>query len=106
MKKIMDTSDTISDIKRVMLDFLKQDLPAKEARAKVDIETEAHDYILYGSYDYEGSTKDDELLCIRISVHGDHVSVTDEYENVVVVADTTVPADALKDYLVDFYSEE
>ena len=105
-EKIMDTADTISDIKRVMLDFLKQDLPAKEARAKVDIETEAHDYILYGSYGYEGSTKDDELLCIRISVHGDHVSVTDEYENVVVVADTTVPADALKDYLEDFYSEE
>ncbi len=105
-EKIMDTADTISDIKRVMLDFLKQDLPAEEARAKVDIETEAHDYILYGSYDYEGSTKDEEVLCIRISVHGDHVSVTDEYENVVVVADTTVPADALKDYLVDFYSEE
>lgn len=105
-EKIMDTADTISDIKRVMLDFLKQDLPAKEARAKVDIETEAHDYILYGSYGYGGSTKDEEVLCIRISVHGDHVSVTDEYENVVVVADTTVPADALKDYLVDFYSEE
>lgn len=104
-EKIMDTADTISDIKRVMLDFLKQDIPAMEARAKVDIETEAHDYILYGSYGYEGSTKDDELLCIRISVHGDHVSVTDEYENVVVVADTTVPADALKDYLEDFYSE-
>lgn len=105
-EKIMDTADTISDIKRVMLDFLKQDLPAKEARAKVDIETEAHDYILYGSYGYGGSTKDEEVLCIRISVHGDHVSVTDEYENVVVVADTTVPADALKDYLEDFYSEE
>lgn len=105
-EKIMDTIDTISDIKRVMLDFLKRDPPAMEARAKVDIETEAHDYILYGSYGYEGSTKDDELLCIRISVHGDHVSVTDEYENVVVVADTVVPADALKDYLEDFYSEE
>lgn len=104
-EKIMDTADTISDIKRVMLDFLKQDIPAMEARAKVDIETEAHDYILYGSYGYEGSTKDEEVLCIRISVHGDHVSVTDEYENVVVVADTTVPADALKDYLEDFYSE-
>ena len=105
-EKIMDTADTISDIKRVMLDFLKLDPPAMEARAKVDIETEAHDYILYGSYYYEGSTKDEEVLCIRISVHGDHVSVTDEYENVVVVADTTVPADALKDYLEDFYSEE
>ena len=104
-EKIMDTADTISDIKRVMLDFLKLDPPAMEARAKVDIETEAHDYILYGSYYYEGSTKDEEVLCIRISVHGDHVSVTDEYENVVVVADTTVPADALKDYLEDFYSE-
>ena len=103
-EKIMDTADTISDIKRVMLDFLKLDPPAMEARAKVDIETEAHDYILYGSYYYEGSTKDEEVLCIRISVHGDHVSVTDEYENVVVVADTTVPADALKDYLEDFYS--
>ena len=105
-EKIMDTADTISGIKRVMLDFLKLDPPAMEARAKVDIETEAHDYILYGSYYYEGSTKDEEVLCIRISVHGDHVSVTDEYENVVVVADTTVPADALKDYLEDFYSEE
>lgn len=105
-EKIMDTADTISDIKRVMLDFLKLDPPAMEARAKVDIETEAHDYILYGSYYYEGSTKDEEVLCIRISVHGDHVSVTDEYENVVVIADTTVPADALKDYLEDFYSEE
>ena len=105
-EKIMDTADTISGIKRVMLDFLKLDIPAMEARAKVDIETEAHDYILYGSYGYEGSTKDEEVLCIRISVHGDHVSVTDEYENVVVVADTTVPADALKDYLEDFYSEE
>ena len=105
-EKIMGTADTISDIKRVMLDFLKLDPPAMEARAKVDIETEAHDYILYGSYYYEGSTKDEEVLCIRISVHGDHVSVTDEYENVVVVADTTVPADALKDYLEDFYSEE
>ena len=104
-EKIMDTADTISDIKRVMLDFLKQDPPTMESRAKVDIETEAHDYILYGSYYYEGSTKDEEVLCIRISVHGDHVSVTDEYENVVVVADTTVPADALKDYLEDFYSE-
>ena len=103
-EKIMDTADTISGIKRVMLDFLKLDPPAMEARAKVDIETEAHDYILYGSYYYEGSTKDEEVLCIRISVHGDHVSVTDEYENVVVVADTTVPADALKDYLEDFYS--
>jgi hypothetical protein len=89
-----------------MLDFLAQSLPAKEARAKVDIETEAHDYILYGSYDYEGSTKDEEVLCIRISVYGNHVSVTDVYENVVVVADTTVPADALKDYLEDFYSLE
>ena len=105
-EKIMDTADTVLDIKRVMLDFLKQDPPDMEARAKVDIETEAHDYILYGSYGYEGSTKDEEVLCIRISVHGDHVSVTDEYENVVVVADTTVPADALKDYLEDFYSEE
>lgn len=105
-EKIMDTADTISGIKRVMLDFLKQDIPAMEAHAKVDIETEAHDYILYGSYGYGGSTKDEEVLCIRISVHGDHVSVTDEYENVVVVADTTVPADALKDYLEDFYSEE
>ena len=105
-EKIMGTADTISDIKRVMLDFLKLDPPAMESRAKVDIETEAHDYILYGSYYYEGSTKDEEVLCIRISVHGDHVSVTDEYENVVVVADTTVPADALKDYLEDFYSEE
>ena len=105
-EKIMDTADTVLDIKRVMLDFLKQDPPEMEARAKVDIETEAHDYILYGSYGYEGSTKDEEVLCIRISVHGDHVSVTDEYENVVVVADTTVPADALKDYLEDFYSEE
>lgn len=105
-EKIMGTADTISDIKRVMLDFLKHDPPTMESRAKVDIETEAHDYILYGSYYYEGSTKDEEVLCIRISVHGDHVSVTDEYENVVVVADTTVPADALKDYLEDFYSEE
>ena len=104
-EKIMDTADTISGIKRVMLDFLKLDPPTMESRAKVDIETEAHDYILYGSYYYEGSTKDEEVLCIRISVHGDHVSVTDEYENVVVVADTTVPADALKDYLEDFYSE-
>lgn len=105
-EKIMDTVDTVLDIKRVMLDFLDQNLPSRKVRAKVDIETEAHDYILYGSYDYEGSTRDEEVLCIRISVHGDHVSVTDEYENVVVVADTTVPADALKDYLVDFYSEE
>ena len=89
-----------------MLDFLDKSIPSREIRAKVDIETEAHDYILYGSYDYEGSIRDDEVLCIRISVHGNHVSVTDEYENVVVVADTTVPADALKDYLEDFYSEE
>ena len=105
-ERIMDTVDTVLDVKRVMLDFLDKSIPSREIRAKVDIETEAHDYILYGSYDYEGSIRDDEVLCIRISVHGNHVSVTDEYENVVVVADTTVPADALKDYLEDFYSEE
>ena len=105
-ERIMDTVDTVLDVKRVMLDFLDKSIPSREIRAKVDIKTEAHDYILYGSYDYEGSIRDDEVLCIRISVHGNHVSVTDEYENVVVVADTTVPADALKDYLEDFYSEE
>ena len=98
-ERIMDTNATVSDIKKAMLDYMNPGVPSYEVCAKVDIETESHDYILYGSYAYANGGRDEEVLCIRVNVHGDHVSLFDVYEHFQIAEDTETPADDLRVYL-------
>lgn len=107
-ERIMDTNSNINDIKQVMLDFLYSSVIMEDffgfkipfnMCAKVDIETTAHNYILFGSYAYTNGKSDEELLCIRVSVRGNHVSLFDVYEDVQIVEDTQTPASDLKAYL-------
>lgn len=107
-ERIMDTNSTVSDIKHVMLDFLNSSVIMEDffgfkipfnMCAKVDIETKSHNYILFGSYAYTNGKSDEELLCIRVSVHGNHVSLFDVYEDYQISEDTQTPAADLKDYL-------
>lgn len=98
-ERIMDTNATISDIKKAMLVYMNPGVPSYEVCAKVDIETKSHDYILYGSYAYVNGGRDEEVLCIRVSVHGDHVSLFDVYEDYQIAEDTETPTEDLCVYL-------